>query len=145
MGAAWGELRVGPCSALTWTVPGLAGQVGCVRGQAIPCMEGAAGLSRRIFPKRKRPSGTLWGIPPQQQLQSPFRLAACLVFPRRCGGVSSPNPKHGMVGGGMHTSGGPETTGTDQGVYTPTRECTHLTTEGPETTGTGESENQGRP
>ena len=39
MGASWRELRVGPFGALTWTVPGLAGEVGCVRGQALPPME----------------------------------------------------------------------------------------------------------
>ena len=57
--------------------PGLAGEMGCVRGQALPCREGAPGLSRRIFPKRKRPSGALWGIPLQQQLQSPFHPPTC--------------------------------------------------------------------
>ena len=28
MGAGWGELRVGPCGTLTWTVPCIAGEVG---------------------------------------------------------------------------------------------------------------------
>ena len=37
-GTGWGELRVGPCGALTRTVPSLAGEVGCVRGQALPCV-----------------------------------------------------------------------------------------------------------
>ena len=41
-----------------------------------PSLYGAAGLSRRIFPKRKRPSGALWGTLLQQQLQSPFHPAA---------------------------------------------------------------------
>ena len=35
MGDSWGELRVGPSQALTQTLPGLAGEVGCVRGQAL--------------------------------------------------------------------------------------------------------------
>ena len=39
VGTGWGELRVGPCGTLTRTVPGLAREVGCVRGQALPCME----------------------------------------------------------------------------------------------------------
>ena len=39
VGASWGELRVGPCGVLTQTVTSLAGEVGCVRGQALPCME----------------------------------------------------------------------------------------------------------
>ena len=77
VGAGWGELRVGLYETLTWTVPGLAGEVGCVREQALHSMEGASGLSRRIFSKRKRPSGSLWGIPLQQQLQSPLQLATC--------------------------------------------------------------------
>ena len=75
MRAGWGELRVGPGRTLTQTVPGLAGEVGCVRGQAFPCTEGATGLSRRIFQKRKRPLVALWGIPLQQQLQSPLHPA----------------------------------------------------------------------
>ena len=75
LGTGWKELRVGPCGTLTRTVHGLAGEVGCVRGQALPCMEEATRLSRRIFPKRKRPSGALWGIPLQQQLQSPLHPA----------------------------------------------------------------------
>ena len=33
------ELGVGPCRALTRTDPSLAGEVGCARGQALPCME----------------------------------------------------------------------------------------------------------
>ena len=56
MGAGWGELRVGPCGALTRTVPGLAGEVGCVRGQALPYMEQqdwAGGFSQ----KEKDPQG----------------------------------------------------------------------------------------
>ena len=75
IGARSRELRVEPCGALTWTVPGLAGEVGCVRGQALPGTEEATGLSRRIFPKRKRPWEALWGILLQQQLQSPLHLA----------------------------------------------------------------------
>ena len=60
---SWGELTVGLCGTLTWTVPGLAGEVGCVRGQALPSMEGATELSRRIFPKRKKPSGNYGEFP----------------------------------------------------------------------------------
>ena len=104
MGTDWGDLRVGPCGTLTQTVPGLAGEVGCVRGQALPCMVGAAGLSRRIFPKRKRPSGALWG------------------FPAATASVSSP-PGHPPFWGVCAPTGvcvhliweGSETTGTNQG------------------------------
>ena len=39
VGASWGELRAGLCGALAQTVPALAGEVGCVRGQALPCTE----------------------------------------------------------------------------------------------------------
>ena len=78
MGAGWGELKVGPCGTLDRTVPGLPGEVGCVRGQALSCMERAAELGRMILPKRKRPSGALWGIPLQQQLQSPLHPATHL-------------------------------------------------------------------
>ena len=56
MGAGWGELRVGPYGALTWTVLSLAGEVGCVRGQDLPCMK----IEQEDFlKKRKRPSGAL--------------------------------------------------------------------------------------
>ena len=63
MGAGWGELKVELCVTLTQTVLGLAGEVGCVRGKVLPYMEGATGLSRRIFPKTKIPLGALWEIP----------------------------------------------------------------------------------
>ena len=89
VGAGWGQLRVGPCGVLIQTVPGLAGEMGCVRRQAFPCMEGVAGLSRRISSKRKRPSGALWGILLQQQLQSPLHLDAG----RSRGGVGGIEPK----------------------------------------------------
>ena len=39
VGYGWGELRVGLCQALIHRVPRLAGEVGCVRGQALPCVE----------------------------------------------------------------------------------------------------------
>ena len=86
MGASWGDLRIGPYEVLTMAVSGLAGEVGCVRGQALPCTEGAAGLSRRIFSKRKRPSGSLWGILLQQQLRSVFSPPGHLALPWGCGG-----------------------------------------------------------
>ena len=93
MGDSWGELRVGPCGALTRTAPGLAGEVGCVRGQAPPYMERATGLSRRIFSKRKRPLGAVWEIILKQQLQSPLHPAA---WCSQAGmwGSSNPNLKH---------------------------------------------------
>ena len=59
---------------MTQTAPGLAGEVGCVRGQALPCTEEATGLSRRIFPKEKDPPGH-FGDPLKQQLQSPLHPA----------------------------------------------------------------------
>ena len=37
-----------------------------------PSLYGAAGLSKRIFSKRKRPLGSVWGILLKQQLQSPL-------------------------------------------------------------------------
>ena len=57
-----------------------------------PSLNGAAGLSRRIFSKRKRPWGAVWGILLQQQLQSPLYQAAQLS--RRGVGGISPHPKH---------------------------------------------------
>ena len=135
-------MRVGPCGALTQTVPGLAGEVGCVRGQALPSMEGAAGLSRRIFPKRKRPSGTLWGIPFSN---SSSLLSTQLPAQCSCRGVGAIKPRSEALGrectprgslrpqavtGSMRTSppgrrwGGPETTGTRESVNQE-RPCTH--------------------
>ena len=89
MGAGWGELKVGMCETLTRTVLSLAGKVGCVRGQALPYMEGATRLSRGIFPKRKRPLGVLWGIPLHQQLQSPLHPTTHLGTVHINWGVSS--------------------------------------------------------
>ena len=92
-------------------IPGLAGEVGYVSEKALPCTERTAGLSKRIFPKRKRPSGALWGIPLQQQLQSPL------------------HPVQGVctsTGECLHlTSEGTETTDTNRGSAPPTRDCTH--------------------
>ena len=51
--AGRGELKFGLRVILTLTAPSLAGEVGCVRGQVL-----ATGVSRRIFPKKKK---TLWG------------------------------------------------------------------------------------
>ena len=57
-------MKVGPLGTLTQTAPGLAGEVGCVRGQALPCTEGATGVSRRIFPQKKKTlRGTLGNSP----------------------------------------------------------------------------------
>ena len=52
------RVKVGPPAIMTQTAPGLAGDMGCVREQALPCTEGARGSNRRIFPKKKK---TLWG------------------------------------------------------------------------------------
>ena len=119
-------MKVGPRAILTRTAPGLAGEVGCVRGQALPCMEEATGPSRRIFPKRKETlCGTLGNSP-----------AATVP-------VSS--PPHHPSGGCMHLiSEGPETTGTTQGRVPSEWECLHLISEGTETKGKRESANQGR-
>ena len=99
VGTRWGELRVGLCGALTWTVPGLAGEVGCVRGQAFPCMEGAAGFS----PKEKDPQG---------HFREFFCSHSSSLLPTRqpCAptgmqGILSPNPKHG---GRVHTTPRPQ-------------------------------------
>ena len=130
-------MKVGPCVILTRIAPSLAGEAGCVRGQVLVFTEGATGWSRRIFPPKKRPSGALWGIPLQQQLQSPL------------------HPVQGVctsTGECLHlTSEGTETTDTNRGsvpthrsLCEPTGECPHLISEGTETTGTRESENQGR-
>ena len=82
IGARSRELRVGPCGALTWTVPGLAGEVGCVRGQALPCIEQqdwAGGFSQ----KEKDPGGTLGNSPAAAvPVSSP---PSCLVLLQGCG------------------------------------------------------------
>ena len=113
--------------------PGLAGEVGCVRGQALPCMVGATGLSRRIFPKKKK---TLWGtLGNSPAATSPVSY-----------------PPHHPVGDCAHLIlEGAESTGTTRregsqlpGVCLPTGEGLHLISEGTETTRTRESANQGR-
>ena len=124
---------MGLCVILAWTVPGLAEEVGCVRGQALPCKEGATGSSRRIFPKKKK---TLWGT----LGNSPAATAP---------GSSPPNH---LWGDCAHlTWEGAETTGTTWGRVSihrggcpSTRHCLHLISEGAETTGTRESVHQGR-
>ena len=141
-----------------------------MRGQALPCTEGATGLSRRIFSQKKK---TLWGT----LGNSPAATAP----------VSSP-PCHPSGDCAHLISEGAETTGTTRGrvpsnqegaqlpgsarisfqrelrlqappgggcpvsgsvpryraVCPVTRECLHLISEGTETTGTRESVNQGR-
>ena len=123
--------------------------MGYVRGQALPCREGATGVSRRIFPKNKK---TLWGT----LGNSPAATAP----------VSSP-PHHPSRDCAHLISEGAETTGTTRGrvpsnrecAYPPgsprnssrrelrlqaspgggcpsTGKCAHLTSEGAETTGT---------
>ena len=59
MGTGWGDLRVGPCGTLTQRVPSLAGEVGCVRGQALPCMEGHSIEQEDFLKKKKTLRGTL--------------------------------------------------------------------------------------
>ena len=72
MGAGWGELgMLGPDLDSPW--PSWRGGL-CKRTG--PSLYGVAGLSRRIFPKRKRPLEALWGTLLQQQLQSALHLAA---------------------------------------------------------------------
>ena len=58
-----------PDSSLSSWRGGLCERVG-------PSLYGVAGLSRRIFSKRKRHSGAVWGILLEQQLQSPLHPAA---------------------------------------------------------------------
>ena len=63
MDADWGELTVGPCGTLTQTVPGLTREVGCVRGQALPCMEGHSIEQEDFLKKKKTLRGTLGNSP----------------------------------------------------------------------------------
>ena len=49
--AGWGELRVGPCGALTQIVSGLIGELGCVRGQAFVW---SSRLEQEEFFKKKK-------------------------------------------------------------------------------------------
>ena len=105
MGIGWGELKVGPFVALTQTAPSLAGEVGCVRGQALPCMEGVTGVRRRIFPKKKKTLGSTLG-------NSPAATAP----------VSSPT--HHQSGNCAHLSSeGAETIGTTRGRVPRDQEC----------------------
>ena len=131
-------MKVGPSVILTHTARGLAGKVGCVRGQALPCMEGATRLSRKIFPKKKKTLGAIWGIPLQQQLQSLLhpntrQQTVCTSSQRELRLQASPR-------GGYPVT---RSTPNDRGVCPSTRECLHLISEGTETTGTRESANQG--
>ena len=78
-----------------------------MRGQALPCMEGATRLSRKIFPKKKKTLGAIWGIPLQQQLQFP-------LYPTILRGIVRTSSRRELrlqapTGGG----------------YPETRECTH--------------------
>ena len=110
VGMGWGELRVGLCGALTRTAPGLAGEVGCVRAQALPCTE-----QKDFLKKKETVGGSLGNSAAAAPVSSP---PGCPPSPPRglCG-ASSPNPKH-RAGGSAHL-GEPEITGTYQGVYTP--------------------------
>ena len=76
-----------------------------------PSLYRVAGLSRRIFSKRKRPLGGLWGIL-QQQVQCPLHLATWRS--RRAVGVIKPK-SYARWGESAHL-GGPETTDTDRVV-----------------------------
>ena len=78
-----------------------------MRGQALPCMERATGVSRRIFPKKKK---TLWGI----WGNSPAATAP----------VSSP-PHHPSGDCAHLISEGAETTGTTRGRVPSNWECAH--------------------
>ena len=126
MGAGWGDLRVWPCGALTRTVPGLDGEAGCVRGQTLPCTEGAreGRIEQEDSLKKKKTLGGTLG-------NSPAATAP----------VSSP-PGHLPFWECAHRPG---SVCTHWSLYAPTWECPHLISEGAETTGTGESANQGRP
>ena len=126
-------MKVGPCATLTLTVPGLAGEVGYVRGQALPCMEGVTGVRRRIFPKKKKTLGSTLG-------NSPAATAP----------VSSP-PRHPLGDCALLILEGAETIGTTWGggAQLPGSVPIHRGvsaphSEGTETTGTRESANQGR-
>ena len=104
IGARSRELRVGPCGALTWTVPGLAGEVGCVRGQALPCIEQqdwAGGFSQ----KEKDPGGTLGNSP---AAAVPVSSPPSCLSKWGCGGHQPTSKAWGEC-----KSEGPETTGTE--------------------------------
>ena len=99
VGASWGELRVWPCGALTRTVLSLAGEGGCVRGQALLCMERqdwAGGFSQ----KEKDPRGQFGEI----SWNNSSSLLATWLPGAHAGlwGTLSPNPKHRV--GGVHTT-----------------------------------------
>ena len=122
---------MGLCVILAWTVPGLAGEVGCVRGQALPCMEGATGSSRRIFPKKKK---TLWGTlgnspaataPVSSRPHHPWGTV-CTSSRRELRLQAPPGAGCTSTGEGMHLiSEGAETTGTTQGRVPINRECAY--------------------
>ena len=116
-----------------------------MRGQTLPCMEGVTGLSRRIFPKGKRPSGALWGIPLQQHIQSPLHPTT------RQGTVRTSSwrelrlqaPTRRVCQETRDCSQRPGSVCTHQTLYAPTRECLHLISEGTENTGTRDTANKG--
>ena len=78
-----------------------------MRGQALPCTEGATGSSRKIFPKKKK---TLWGT----LGNSPVATAP----------VSSPT-RHPSGNSAHLISEGAETTGTTRGRVPSNQECAH--------------------
>ena len=86
-----------------------------MRGQALPCMVGATGLSRRIFPKKKK---TLWGT-----LGNSLAATAPVCSP----------PCHSLVRGVCTSTGdcahlisqGAETAGTTRARVPSNRECAH--------------------
>ena len=156
-GAGLGELKVGLHAILTRTAPCLAGEVGCVRGQALPCTEGATGSRRRIFPQKKK---TLWGT-----LETSLAATAPVCSPPGHSPVPEVCTSTGdcvhLISEGAETtditpgqdaqqpgvclstgdcphliSEGTETIGITGGVCPATWECPHLISEGAETTGT---------
>ena len=91
MGTGWGELRVGPCGTLTQRVPSLAGEVGCVRGQALPCMEGHSIEQEDFLKKKKTLRGTLGNTPAAAPpVSSPLGHLPGSVHIDR--GLSAPHP-----------------------------------------------------
>ena len=91
MGAGQGELRVGPCWALMGTVPGLAREVSCARGQALSYTEqqdSAGGFSQKEKDPRGH-CGKLSCSSTSSLLSTPLPGAPAGLW-----GILSLNPKH---------------------------------------------------
>ena len=148
MGAPWGELRVGPCGALSrrsqssWR-SGL-------RERTDPSLyRGSPRIEQEDFPKKKKTLGDTLGNSPiaTATVSSPpghLPIPAVCTLTRECAHPPPPTLCAPTWESPHLISEGTETTGTNQGVCAPTWECLNLISEETEITDTKERANQER-